>query len=387
MTYRPAAPSPQSAPSESDCLQAEFVPVVALDSLPATDFPLDDRTAINPHGTTNAALVALEPTLQATDSVEFNYLQNFPTQADGSDGGDRSNPPDPPTNLLTYLLTPWSLTGLFLLVLANGLLLVNSLSRHTTPPPAAVSGLGELPAVTSIPPTSPQSSPPSLDPRQLSEMGVSPLSPNPTVTGVPPTGRIGGSQPMPPPGVVSQMNAPLPPPPPVSLAARLLPPSLNPQQALTPTAIALAPANGYPTYATARPGAPQPPQPPAPLSTVAVRPVYQPSAVAPLPPPPPPPVSGFANNPAPGMPAPPIATNGGSMTNMPVNAGQDVESQMRQQLPFNPGTSGVPSPSGPQSRFQQGLSRSYNQGVGTPSAESGATQQLVQELESLNQAP
>jgi hypothetical protein len=73
-------------------------------------------------------------------------------------------------------------------------------------------------------------------------------------------------------------------------------------------------------------------------------------------------------------------------------AGNNVESQMSQQLPSSSQTAAVdPSNNSPQSfnqQTRQQLTRIYNQSAGNGNAGSNlATQSLVQELESLNQAP
>jgi len=350
-------------PSEPDCLQAEFVPAEEPDY--ASDRSPADLTEIAVTQTTESALATLEPTLQATDSFEFNYVDRpaAPSPA--------SSEPQDASDVLTRLFTPWSLGGLFLLVLANGLLTVHSFARHTAPTPVAISGFGELPPVTSIPPGLPNAAHVPLSVDRLSEVTLPQSTPSPALV----TAQAPAVPPPPsslPPAAQSAL--PLPPPPPtVSLASRLLPPAINPQQAMMPPPSS-APPGGYPTYATARANAPQPPQPPNGFPTVAVRPVHQPQPISPLPPPPPPPLGPAAI--APGI-APPIAP---SMESAPLpnppspaaNTAQNVELQMRQQLP----THAQPSPPKP-----------YNQSPGATTMGSSPTQQLVQELESLNQAP
>ncbi len=378
MTYHPAAHSPHTAPNEPDCLQAEFVSAVE------PNHPSDFSPEIAVTSTTESALATFEPTLQTTDSFEFNYVDRpVPPPQELSEPLDSAE-------ILTRLFTPWSLGGLFLLVLANGLLTVYSFSHRAAPPPVAISGFSELPPVNSIPPSLPNSSGPSLAVNHLSEISPPQTVASPTVSSPQP---FSPALPATPPSTATaQQGPPLPPPPPtVSLASRLFPPAINPQQAMVPSAPSAAPARGYPTYATARANAPQPPQPPNGLPTVSVRPVYQPQATSPLPPPPPPPLSQTSMGlPAPGInpPTPNAApVNAPNPPSPPSNTAEDVATQMRQQLPVNQ-TSGATSASNSanQSNPSPGT-KSYNQSPGTTQMGTSPTQQLVQELENLNQAP
>ncbi|MGA1623486.1 MAG: hypothetical protein ACO36E_12285, partial [Synechocystis sp.] len=72
MTYHPADPSPQPFPSEPDCLQAEFVP--AEETTARSDYAEDGVPEFSVAQTVESAIVTLEPTLQTTDSFEFNYV-------------------------------------------------------------------------------------------------------------------------------------------------------------------------------------------------------------------------------------------------------------------------------------------------------------------------
>ncbi|MEB3160311.1 MAG: hypothetical protein VKL20_02490 [Synechocystis sp.] len=383
MAHHPADPSLHPSPSDLDCLQAEFVP--AVEAQPFSDDGSNASPELYVTETTESALATLEPTLQVTDSFEFNYVDR-----PASPSPDAAAPPENP-DILARLFTPWSLGGLFLLVVANGLLTMHSFFRHAAPPPVAISGFSELPPVTSIPPSASIPSSPSLAIDHLSEL---PLSQTPLSSALNTNPSSSPALPPPPPAISTATAAPLPPPPPtVSLASRLLPPAINPQQAMVPPAppTSVAPPQGYPTYATARGNAPQPPQPPNPLPTVAVRPVYQPQLTAPLPPPPPPPLSQATAPPVPpsnNLPAPPpTAAPVPNAPNPPTNTAQNVEFQMRQQLPANPGSGNQSASYSGTPGSQTPGTKPYNQSPGIAPAAMSPTQQLVQELERLNQAP
>ncbi|MFM1841392.1 MAG: hypothetical protein RLZZ490_123, partial [Cyanobacteriota bacterium] len=220
MAHHSVDQSLHPVPSEPGCLEAEFVPAVEAQIF------ADDGSDVSskPYATeTNeSALATLEPTLQATDSFEFNYVDR-PTSLPEDD-------PVPPnaSDPLVRLFTPWSLGGLCLLVVANGLLTIHSFSRQITPP-VAISGFGELPPVISIPATESITSNPSLAIDHLSELPLPQTPPSPALT-TNPTPAL----PLPPPVVTPAPTTPTaaPPPPPVSLASRLLPPAINPQQAM-----------------------------------------------------------------------------------------------------------------------------------------------------------
>ncbi|MFN9173348.1 MAG: hypothetical protein ACK58N_02205, partial [Synechocystis sp.] len=214
MTHHPADHSPHSSHSESDCLQAEFVSAVEPNT------PTNYAADVFPM--TESALATLEPTLQATDSFEFNYVDRPVTPPQVP-----SEPPDS-SEILARLFTPWSLGGLFLLIVANGLLTMYSISHRATPP-VAINSFSELPPLNSIPPHGPTPSGPALAVNHLSEVSPSQTSPSPVVS---PTQSFSAALPTSPPPVTAAQSAPpLPhPPPTVSLATRRFPPAINPQQ-------------------------------------------------------------------------------------------------------------------------------------------------------------
>ena len=162
MAHHPADQPLHPSPSDPDCLQAEFVPAVETPTF--ADDGADASPELYVTQTTESALATLEPPLQATDSFEFNYVDRPapPSQDDPA--------PFDPSDPLVRLFTPWSLGGLFLLVVANGLLTIHSFSRQIAPPPVAISSFGELPPVTSIPPGAPIAASPSLAIDSLSEL-------------------------------------------------------------------------------------------------------------------------------------------------------------------------------------------------------------------------
>ena len=204
----------------------------------------------------------------------------------------------------------------------------------------------------------------------------------------------------------SPVNPAPPPEPTVNLAARLLPPAVNPAPAPLP------PAPTAPQYSQAAP----------PMPTVAVRPAYQTQQANLLPPPPPPPVQAsspvmtaappssnitppsgqtVAPNPTAILPATAAlpATANPSVTALapvlpPVNSVDArrvaVENQMKKQLPSRVATpaSTTPETQPYHQRVRGQLTRQYNRSAVSPnSAASSQTQQLIQELEGLNQAP
>ncbi len=277
-----------SAPSEADYLQAELMP--ELDSPPIASYDQGE-----------SSLATVQPTLEATDSFDFNFIDRPVAQSLESE-------PAVAEEIITRLLTPWSLAGLLVLVAANGLLTVYSFTAKAPSAAVSMGNFNGLPPVFSgLPPISEAS--PNLQLQKLSEVAVpkEPEQSNPTTanTGV----AIAPSN-------ASNLPQPNVPPPPTVI----IPPAQP------------VPMTGYspylqdPGYMAAAPGSMQPPRPgqsPQNLPTIAIQPIHQPQAAAPLPPPPPPPVSNPGNIPPPPNSgvnyAPPMASN--------------VESQMYQQLP------------------------------------------------------
>ncbi|MEY2984927.1 MAG: hypothetical protein RLZZ568_1544 [Cyanobacteriota bacterium] len=335
MPYPPADQSLHSSCSDLDCLQATVVPArgsppILVDSSPAPG--TSSELSVTP--TTIPGLATRESVLQATDSFEFNYIDRPAPQPSALSAS--STPPD----ILSHLLTPWSFGGVCLLVVANGLLTLQGLSRYWAPPPVVVSESGLLPPVQLVTPPRPTGIESSLTIKPLSHLTVPPVSPSPA-------------------GAVSRPTPSLAP----------LPPSANP--APQPP----FPPPSYPTTATVE----VPPLPPSPgmTPTITLHPI------APLPPPANITNVATLNAPLPLTPAAvPVQASpvAGDLTNK-------VEEQLRRQLPPQPMTDSqsaiktdhLPSPST--------RANTYNQSLGSSPAEVFAPQQLVQELESLNQAP
>lgn len=350
MTEYAAVDKLSSTPEESDYIQAELMPEMELTAPTMADY-----------GQGESGLATLEPTLEATDSFEFNFIDSPVPQ---------SQEPEVAEEILTRLLTPWSLAGLLMLVAANGLLTVYGFTAKAPPTAIAIANIDGLPPVLpSLPPVSDASS--SLRLQKLSEIAM-PQEPKQSNAANSPVAIAPNNVNKLPP---AQPN--IPPPPTVIIP----PPQPVPMTGYSPYLQA-------PGYGATAPGSIQPPRPtqsPQNLPTITIQPIHQPQAAAPLPPPPPPPV----NNPGHMPPPPPSAVN--DAPSMASN-GNNVESQMYQQLPSSTQTTAVaPSNNSPQSFNQQTgqqLTRNYNQRTGNGNAGANlATQQLVQELESLNQAP
>lgn len=347
MTDYSAVDKSSFAASESDYIQAELM----------AEEETDPGLSYDPG---ESSLAPLEPPLQATESFEFNFIDRPVPQ-------EEVQATYPAEEILTRLFTPWSLAGLLMLVVANGLLTVYGLTARSPGPTMAIAHFDGLPPITpGLPPVTDAG--PSLNLQKLSEMAVVrdhqstvPSAPQAIANQNPPS---------------ASPPVPVPPAQPVPMAG-------------------YSPYLNNPGYGSAPPGAVVPPQsfpPGQSLPTIAIQPIRQ-APTPPLPPPPPPPINTGIGNGA--VPPPPVAradygNQGSAATSSPSASGTSVESQMYQQLPNGAAPSAVAS-GGNQSLNQRNLpqaTRTYNQGGSASERETNpATQQLVQELESLNQAP
>ncbi|BFM40589.1 hypothetical protein [Synechocystis sp. LKSZ1] len=281
----------------------------------------------------SASLAVVENTLQATESIDYNFVNHSIPSSESS-----------PSVRVKPLLTPWSLGGILCLIVANGLLTWQQVLPMASPPPSPPS----LPSATAPLPN--------LNPLALNKL--SELTPMVTRSPEPVT------------------VAPAPPTP--SLASLILPPSLQPQNTGL-VATTLPPANLPPTML-----------PPArSLPTLALRSTYPPapSNSTPLPPPPPPTL------PAPVSALPPVNPLGTTpnLSNPPVNNPQGANLPYAATPPSVPEMNPVPNqPPVPSSSFnhrtRQTLIKQYNRGLEpSPAVPNNEAQQLIQELQNLNQ--
>ncbi|MBE9203958.1 hypothetical protein IQ218_11555 [Synechocystis salina LEGE 06099] len=350
MTDYSAVDKSSFASSESDYIQAELM----------AEEETRPRVSYDPG---ESSLAPLDQPLEATESFEFNFIDRPVPQEEVQSAY-------PTEEILTRLFTPWSLAGLLMLVAANGLLTVYSLTARSPVPTMAVANFDGLPPIApGLPPVADAG--PGLNLQKLSEMAVV-HDPQPAVPSAPQA-------------IANQNVANVPSAPP----STMVPPA-------QPVPMAgYSPYLNDPGYGAAAPGNVTPPRPNQsgqPLPTIAIQPIRQ-APTPPLPPPPPPPINtGIGNGVA---ISPPVAradygNQVSAAPSSPSAGGTSVESQMHQQLPSGTSPSTVAS-GGDQSfnqKARQQLTRTYNQAGGaTDRATNPATQQLVQELESLNQAP
>lgn len=347
MTDYSALDKSSFAASESDYIQAELM----------AEEETGPRVSYDPG---ESSLASLDPPLEATESFEFNFIERPVPQ-------EEVQATYPAEEILTRLFTPWSLAGLLMLVAANGLLTVYSLTARSPGPTMAIAHFDGLPPVTpGLLPVA--NAGPDLNLQKLSEMAVV-RDPQPTVPSAP--------------QAITNHNGP-----------SASPPAMVPPAQPVPMA-GYSPYLNNAGYGAPAPGNVPPPRPgqaSQPLPTIAIQPIRQ-APTPPLPPPPPPPINTGIGNGI--VPPPPVArADYGNQVSVAPNApsasGASVESQMYQQLPSGSAPSALAS-GGDQSfnqKTRQQLTRIYNQGGSATERETNpATQQLVQELESLNQAP
>lgn len=345
MTDYSALDKSSFAASESDYIQAELM----------AEEETGPRVSYDPG---ESSLAALEPPLEATGSFEFNFIDR-PVPQEEVQGTH------PAEEVLTRLFTPWSLAGLLMLVVANGLLTIYGLTARSPGPTMAIAHFDGLPPIPpGLPPVADAG--PGLNLQKLSEMAVV-RDPQPTAPSAP--------------QAIASQNVPSNPPA-----------AMVPQAQPVPMA-GYSPYLNAPGYTAAVPGAITPPQSvPSgqPLPTIAIQPIRQ-APTPPFPPPPPPPINTGIGN---GIVSPPPvarADYGNQVSAAPSSSsagGATVESQMYQQLPSGSAPSAVASSQSPNQKNFHQVTRTYNQGGSASERETNpATQQLVQELESLNQAP
>ncbi|MCT0253141.1 MULTISPECIES: hypothetical protein [unclassified Synechocystis] len=347
MTDYSAVDKSSSISNESDCIQAELM--AEEETNPGVTYEPGE-----------SSLAALDSPLEATESFAFSFIDRPVPQSKES--------PTSTEELFARLFTPWSLVGLLMLVAANGLLTIYGLTARVPGPAMTVANFDGLPPIPpSLPPVAEVS--PRLNLQKLSEVVVV-REPEQSIPRSPQA--IAHQNPS-----VSSPPAMIPPAQPVPMAG-------------------YSPYLNDPRYVAAGSGpiiSPRPSQSGSPLPTIAIQPIRQ-APTPPLPPPPPPPISagmGSAIAPPPPVAQANYATQNANVSGSATPAGGDVQSQIYQQLPNatapGPATGGGEGQSFNQKTRQQ-LTRIYNQGGSTADAgTSPATQQLVQELESLNQAP
>ena len=347
MTDYSAVDKSSFAASESDYIQAELM--------------VEEETGAGvSYDPGESSLAPLEPPLEATESFEFNFIDRPAPQED-------VQTTYPAEEILTRLFTPWSLAGLLMLVVANGLLTVYSLTARSPGPTMAIAHFDGLP------PIAPGLAPvadggPDLNLQKLSEVAVV-QEPQPTVPSVP--------------QAIANQNLPSASPPVMVPPAQ--PVSMAGYSAYLNNA-------GYGAAASGNVTPPRPNQSGQPLPTIAIQPIRQAPTPA-LAPAPRPPVSPGLGLGVVGRPAVARVDYGNQVSAAPNSlspSGASIESQMYQQLPNGASPSAVASGSNQslnQKNLQQ-VTRTYNQGGSATERETNpATQQLVQELESLNQAP
>jgi hypothetical protein len=382
MSYsKPSSPSPDSITEEQPFFRAELVrPGEGKDDYSQTASGLL-------HLPRQENLAYSEEEIRATDTIDFNFL---------SPSASRSTQPETVGRSLLVLgkglLTPWGISGLFCFLLANILLTVSQFSslQATSSPATAIATAA---STASVPTANPSlqldgASPSPLSLNQLSEL------PSPTVAApsTQPTTNLTAHQ-----AIASLETVPSLPPTSVnsapaneSLAALLLPPSLQPQISYS---TALPPSPPRPQLPPRSPVAGQfkiaPPLPSQAVPanhfpTVAVRPSHLPASV-PLPPPPP--ISSQI--------PPSLATLSNPTAVAPVNSTSPVNNVANPPAPINnPVSSGVnPSLSAPTSTASSPASEQIlrqilnqqNQGLGeeNPTAQESFNQKTRKKLQTL----
>ncbi len=388
MTANSSTDPAASLSQNQDCLQAELVTEESWAATEASHSPELPKTETG--GTLPLQLVVLDRATDAeipvTESFEFNYL-----------APPGAPPPSPEPTVLRRLLTPWSLGGALMFGMANILITFYFLTLETPTQEVTIQGFESLPPIIPTAPVVPSpngASPLAVD--RLSQLATSTLTAPHSNQLQPPQQQQSAIAVSP-----SQAQAPVPslpaaaPQTTVNLASHLLPPTIRPNQAAAPS------GTHHQVYS-----APHSPSPN--LPTVAVKP---PAPSMPLPPPPPsqnysttppPPAQTTQTTPSansqiqpPAAPAtqPPSPNSSKSpkaLGNQAEAQRLAVENQMQQQLPPQP-TTNQPNPAEGDSfnqRTRRQLTKQYNRSSGaTTSPAAPQTQQMIQELESLNQAP
>jgi hypothetical protein len=384
MSYsNPSSPSPDSITEEQPFFHAELV----QSGEGKDDYSRTTSSLL--HLPRQENLAYSEEEIQTTDTIDFNFLSSSASCSTQPETAGRS--------LLAMgkgLLTPWGISGLFCFLLANLLLTVSQFSSlQATSSPATT-------IATAVPTASVPTANPSLrlDGAYPSPLSINQLSelPSPTVANpsTQPTTNLTAHQ-----AIASLETVPSLPPTSVnsapaneSLAALLLPPSLQPQISYS---TALLPSPPRPQLPPRSPVAGQfkiaPPLPsqavPANhLPTVAVRPSHLP-AISPVPLPPPPPISSQI--------PPSLATLSNPTAVAPVNSTNTINGVANPPAPINnPVSSGVnsslPAPtstaSSPASeQILRQILNQQNQGLGeeNPTAQESFNQKTRKKLQTL----
>ncbi|MBE9241752.1 hypothetical protein IQ221_12235, partial [Synechocystis salina LEGE 00041] len=208
MTDYSAVDKSSFASSESDYIQAELMQA----ELMAEE---ETRPRVN-YDPGESSLAPLAPPLEATESFEFSFIDRPVPQEE-----EEVESTYPTEEILTRLFTPWSLAGLLMLVAANGLLTVYSLTARAPGPTMVVAQFDGLPPITpGLPPVADAG--PGLNPQDLSEMAVvhDPQSTAPSapqaianqnianVPSAPPSTMVPPAQPVPMAGYSPYLNNP-----------------------------------------------------------------------------------------------------------------------------------------------------------------------------------
>lgn len=382
MSYsKPSSPSPDSITEEQPFFRAELVrPGEEKDDYSQTASSLL-------HLPRQENLAYSEEEIQTTDTIDFNFLSASAPRSTQPESAGRSL-----LDLGKGLLTPWGMSGLFCFLLANILLTVSQFSslQANSSPSAAIA--------TAVPTASVPTAIPSL---QLDGASTSPLSlnqlselPTPTVIApsTQPTTNLTAHQ-----AITSLETVPSLPPTSVSsapanesLAALLLPPSLQPQVSYS-TALPPAPVRPPLPLRSAVAGqfkiAPPLPSQAVPanhLPTVAVRPSHL-SQPVPLPPPPPissqvPPSLATLSNPT--AVAPVNSTSPvNNVANPPAPINNPVSSGVNSSLPAPTSTAASPA----SEQILRQILNQQNQGLGeeNPTAQESFNQKTRKKLQTL----
>ena len=382
MSYsNPSSPSPDSITEEQPFFHAELV-----QSGEGKDDYSQTASGLL-HLPRQENLAYSEEEIQATDTIDFNFLSSSASCSTQPESVGRSL-----LDLGKGLLTPWGISGLFCFLLANLLLTVSQFSSlQATSSPATT-------IATAVPTASVPTANPSLrlDGAYPSPLSINQLSelPSPTVANpsTQPTTNLTAHE-----AIASLETVPSLPPTSVnsapaneSLAALLLPPSLQPQISYS---TALPPSPPRPQLPPRSPVAGQfkiaPPLPSQAVPanhfpTVAVRPSHLPASV-PLPPPPPisfqvPPSLATLSNPT--AVAPVNATNTiNSVANPPAPINNPVSSGVNPALPAPTSTASSPA----SEQILRQILNQQNQGLGeeNPTAQESFNQKTRKKLQTL----